>query len=74
MPCGLSAHRWELGALLRTAHVAGVLPPLHIYSISIRRQARHAPRLSFATAAGVAVATCMVHGHAARLMSCSDAA
>lgn len=74
LPPALARNRWELHDLVRTAALCGELPPLHLYTISIRRPAALGPELSTEVAAGIAVATCMVHGHAIRLAPQSHAA
>lgn len=70
LPRGLCGSRLGVRELLQTAALLGRLPPVHIFTISIAAPAALTSVLTSATAAGVAVATCMVHGLASRLAAC----
>lgn len=75
LPPSLARNRWGLHDLLTTAALCGELPPVHLYTISIEAGAvMSSTSLSPAVEAGIAVATCMVHGHARRLTPRSHAA
>jgi hydrogenase maturation protease len=67
LPRGLCGTRLGVRELLRTATLLGRLPSLHLFTISIAAPTALTTVLTSATAAGVAVATCMVHGLASRL-------
>lgn len=71
-PC-LARDRWGLHDLLATSALCGRLPPLHIYTISIRGPVVVPTGLSPMVEAATAVATCMIHGHARRLAPCGFA-
>lgn len=74
LPPSLACERWGLHALLSTAALCGRLPPLHIYTLSVCDCAIVPTGLSAALEAAVAVATCMIHGHARRLAAAMRAA
>lgn len=74
LPPSLARNRWGLHDLLATAALCGELPPVHLYTISIEPGSARSTSLSPAVEAGIAVAACMVHGHARRLAPRSHAA
>ncbi len=74
LPRGLCGNRLGVRELLRTAALLGRLPPLHFFTISILAPTAVTTVLTSATAAGVAVATCMIHGLASRLAARNVAA
>lgn len=74
LPPALARNRWGLHDLLTTAALCGELPPVHLYTISIDAGTVMSTSLSPAVEAGIAVATCMIHGHARRLAPRSHAA